>query len=226
NLMRMNVKAWSVLSCAVAALSSSALAVPLAPGDQVNLSGTTSAESPWLGGVSLLADVFPFTITDSQGSPVFQGTFTCEPIRSAELGTLYIRYRLRDMQAIGNRAVARVDILGYGETQTNVDYSLTGLGDVGPSAAARSASGQQVTFFFDPLLFVSQDSRLFWAFTNATERTNTGQARITLNTGESVVIQGVCVPSLGTCPGDSNGDGVVNFADLNEVLSEFGEDCP
>ncbi len=29
-----------------------------------------------------------------------------------------------------------------------------------------------------------------------------------------------------TCPGDTTGDAVVNFADLNEVLSNFGQPCP
>ncbi|MGP1310190.1 MAG: dockerin type I domain-containing protein, partial [Phycisphaerales bacterium] len=28
---------------------------------------------------------------------------------------------------------------------------------------------------------------------------------------------------LGVCPGDSNGDGIVNFADLNAVLAAFGQ---
>jgi Ca2+-binding EF-hand superfamily protein len=27
-------------------------------------------------------------------------------------------------------------------------------------------------------------------------------------------------------PGDLNGDGVVNFSDLNEILSAFGSACP
>lgn len=30
-------------------------------------------------------------------------------------------------------------------------------------------------------------------------------------------------PPLPPCPGDSNADGVVNFADLNAVLSDFGQ---
>jgi hypothetical protein len=214
-------------ACIVAGLvmSGSALAVPLAPGEQTTLNGTTTSQTSWVAGESLGADDFPFTITDAQGSPVFQGTFTCEPIRSDELGTIRIRHIVRDMQAIGNRAVSRVDIVGFGTFQTNVDYSTSGLGDVGPSAASRSASGAQVSFFFNPLLFVSQDSRFFWVHTNATARSNTGQARITLNTGEFVIIQGVCVPALTDCPGDTNGDGVINFTDLNTVLTNFGEDC-
>lgn len=33
----------------------------------------------------------------------------------------------------------------------------------------------------------------------------------------------IVVESAGVCPGDTNGDGVVNFADLNTVLSQFGQ---
>ncbi|MBX3353874.1 MAG: hypothetical protein KF684_13155 [Phycisphaeraceae bacterium] len=32
--------------------------------------------------------------------------------------------------------------------------------------------------------------------------------------------------SAGDCPGDTNGDGAINFADLNTVLSNFGTACP
>ena len=33
----------------------------------------------------------------------------------------------------------------------------------------------------------------------------------------------VWVPPATKCPGDTNGDNIVNFADLNEVLSAFGQ---
>jgi hypothetical protein len=36
----------------------------------------------------------------------------------------------------------------------------------------------------------------------------------------------ICAAALGPCPGDAKGDGVVNFADVNEVFSNFGAICP
>jgi hypothetical protein len=223
---RLNVSALMAVSCAAAAVCGSALAVPLAPGEQVNLNGTTSGQVSWLpGGVIGPTASLPFEIVDSQGGPVFQGTVTSDSVLSNELGTFRIDTRLKDMQAIGNRAVSRVDLVGFGPLQTNVNYSTSGLGDVGPSAASRTASGEQVSFFFNPFLFVSQDSYFFWIHTNAPAYRTDGQLRITLNTGESVVVTGVRVPVLTDCPADTNGDGVVNFTDLNAVLSDFGEDC-
>jgi hypothetical protein len=207
-------------------MSGSALAAPLPPGGAVSLSGTTSLQTSWLAGTNTGGTVIiPFTIT-SGGSPVFQGTFTSSASVSDELGTILVRYRVRDMQAIGNRSVRRVEIAGFGGLQTNVEYSTDGLGDVGPSAASRTASGVRIDFTFDPLLLVSQDSYFFWAWSNGTAFTDAGQARIVLNTGESVILTGVRVPALTDCPSDTNGDGVVNFTDLNGVLSDFGENCP
>jgi hypothetical protein len=40
-----------------------------------------------------------------------------------------------------------------------------------------------------------------------------------------VIIAGVYLPSLTNCPGDTNGDNIVNFADLNTVLTNYGEEC-
>lgn len=36
----------------------------------------------------------------------------------------------------------------------------------------------------------------------------------------------LCVGYLGSCPSDTNGDGFVNFADLNSVISAFNTPCP
>jgi hypothetical protein len=215
------------MSCAAVAVCGSALAVPLAPGGQVTLGGTTTLENSWIAGMnqSGTESVF-FTITDAQGGPVFQGTFTSQVTRSTALETMRVIYRLRDMQAIGNRAVSSVEIAGYSGFLTNVDFSHDSLGDVGPSAASRSASGGMLNFVFSPVLVVSQDSHFFWAHTDAVDYALSGQARITLNTGESVVIGDVYVPRTDVgCAGDVNLTGAVNFTDLNEVLSAFGSDC-
>ena len=49
-----------------------------------------------------------------------------------------------------------------------------------------------------------------------------------LNPGQpnDVSVRGIAVVTLGdfarSCPADANGDGVINFADLNVILSNFG----
>ncbi len=226
--MRTSSRVWRAAPCALAAVvCASAHAVPLDPGGQATLGGTTSAADSWLAGPIQTGNMdVPFTITDAQGGPVFQGTFTSRVVRSDELETVRVQYRVRQMQAIGNRAVSRVEIAGYSGFLTNVDYSHDTVGDVGPSAASRSASGGMLTFVFSPVLVVTQDSHYFWAHTDAVDYDLGGQARITLNTGESVVIGNVYVPHSDVgCPGDVNFTGTVNFSDLNEVLSAFGSDC-
>lgn len=218
--------------CALAgviATATTALAVPAHPGDVVNLNGTTSAAEPWLAGSAVdSVNEIPFTVVDAGGSPIFQGVFTSEPSASDILGTIRIRYRLRDMQAIGARRVVRVEILGFAGFQTNVDYRTDGVGDLGPNLASRTnGDGAQVSFLFaNPFLTPNLDSRYFHVHTNATLFREIGLARIVLNTNESVIVGGVHIPAHSDCPGDVNGDGVINFTDLNTVLSEFGENCP
>ncbi len=211
---------------ALGTLCGSALAAPLQQGETVNLFGKTSAASNWLAGTAVTAtQQFPFTVTDSGGAPVYQGTLTARVIRSTVTQTVRIDYRIRDMQAIGNRAVESIAISAFVNTMTtNADYSEDSPGDVGPSSAFRSIG--LVVFEFDPLLFASQDSHSFWVHTNARHFNTSGGCRITLNTGEFVVITtGIYSPTNVDCPGDSNGDGAVNFGDLNTVLSNFGEEC-
>ncbi len=226
--MRFRPITRSVLSVAALSVSGAALAVPAHPGDVVNLNGTTSAAEPWLGGPAVdSVNAVPFTVLSAGGSPVFQGTFTSEPGRSDIMGTIRIRYRLRDMEAVGDRRVFRVEILGFAGLQTNVDYRTDGVGDIGPNLASRTnGDGAQMNFIFsNPLLTPDLDSHYFHVFSNGASHNLQGLARIVLNTGESVIIAGVYLPSLTDCPGDTNGDGIVNFADLNTVLTNFGEEC-
>ena len=54
-----------------------------------------------------------------------------------------------------------------------------------------------------------------------------GRIVVRLTTGERHIVEGVLAPALPpSCPGDTNRDGAVNFADLNTVLTNFGQNCP
>jgi hypothetical protein len=224
----MNVKAWSVVACAVAGIGGSALADPLPPGDSVQLGGTTTSQTPWLAGVNSTGTAtVQFEVRDAGNNPVFQGTLQSSAAVSNDLGTLTFRYRIVNTQAVGDRRVSRVDFGGYKGFQTNVNYSTDSLGSIGPDEAARTANGAQVAFFFaDSILPAEVDSRSFWVHTDASSIAFNGQAAITLNTGESVVIGGLRYPvRIPDCPGDANGDGIINFTDLNAVLTNFGDGC-
>ena len=217
--------------CALAGLTAAtpAGAAPIQPGQQIDLVGTTLVEFPWYEGPAQDATTFvPFLVEDDQDNPVFQGVITSIPARSDSMGTLRFRYRVQDMQAVGNRRITRVDLLGYEGFQTNVEYRTDGLGTIGPSMALRSGgAGSSVGFIYaSPILLPDSDARFFHVHTDATHFHNEVLARITLNTGETVIVGGLHGPSLSDCPSDTNGDGVINFTDLNTVLSTFGEDCP
>jgi hypothetical protein len=47
-----------------------------------------------------------------------------------------------------------------------------------------------------------------------------------LESGSAFVFRSVRLPAASICPGDLNGDNLVNFSDLNGVLSNFGQSCP
>jgi hypothetical protein len=216
--------------CALAGViaTSPAGAEPIQPGDQIPLVGATVAQYPWFGGPAQTATTFvPFLVEDDQDNPVFQGVITSIPSRSDEMGTLRFSYRVRDLQGVGGRRITRIDLLGYEGFQTFVEYRTDGSAGVGPNSAVRAANGSSVGFLFgNPLLLPGDQSRFFFVHTDATHFREDVLARITLNTGETVIVGGLHGPSLSDCPGDTNGDGVINFTDLNTVLSTFGEDCP
>ena len=111
--------------------------------------------------------------------------------------------------------------------QTFVEFRDDGAAGSGPNIAVRSDDADRVGFLFtNPFLFPGDQSRFFFVFTEATHYRENVVARITLNTGETVMVGGLHGPSGASCPGDTNHDGVINFTDLNSVLSVFGEGCP
>ena len=229
--MRTNlVKNLSVILCAAVAVSGSALALPIHAGDVLNLNGTTVAAEPWLSGPSVDAATFTvFAVFDNGGHPVFVGEFLSQPFRSNTFGTIKINYELRNFQGVvGDRRVVRLEVFGYAGLQANVEYRADSTGDVGPNLVSRTnGDGGQISFIYaNPPLLTHLDSFGLHIQTNATFFHEQGFARVVLNTGESAIIGNVHVPTLSSCPGDTNGDGIVNFTDLNTVLSTFGENCP
>lgn len=208
---------------ALTTLSMGASADVLAPGSSVSLGGTTVIASPWLQGVSPGGTTRSFSITGSGGEVVFSGTLLVSYRDTDPFGYRHGVYRVQNTTAFGPRWIVRIEFDGFGDGDLDVEYRTDAAAGVIPHTAARSADGDTVSFFFSGNLGAGATSQFFYIFTGAPELDFTGTARITLNTGEVAMVTGLPVPA--SCNGDTNGDGVVNFVDLNDVLTNYAEDC-
>jgi hypothetical protein len=211
----------------IAALSTPSLADVLDPGTSISLGGTTVTASPWLQGVSPGGTTRSFTITGPGGAVVFSGTLLVSFRDTVPFGYRHGVYRVQNLTGSGPRWIASIEFEGFAGADIDVEHRTDAAAGAIPRTAARSADGDAVSFFFTGDLTAGATSQFFYIFTGAPTVANTGTARITLNTGESATVTGLPVPApLVACEGDTNGDGVINFTDLNGVLTNFGESCP
>jgi hypothetical protein len=216
----------AAVAISLASLSTSALADILEPGASISLGGTTVTASPWLQGVSPGGTTRSFTITGPGGAVVFSGTLLVSFVDSVPFGRRFSNYRVQSTSGVAGRIISKIEFGGFGTSPIDVEYRTDFAPALAPNAAFRNAEGDTVTFQFAGLP-AGVTSQFFYIFTGAPTVANTGTARIVLNTGESATVTGLPVPApLVACEGDTNGDGVINFTDLNGVLTNFGEDCP
>lgn len=211
-----------------AGMTATAWAVPLPPGsNNVPLAGTTAAAEPDLASVNIASVVRPFEIFSGGGALLFRGQLAATVSRSINTGTLIFSYRILNTQGGLNGVVARVEAESFAGFAVDANWRADGLGMSPPNQADRSGSGSVINYeFLTPPLFSGSTSRFFYAFTDATEFNTDGLATIYLSSGEFATVR-VFAPGAPceTCRGDVNGDGVVNFQDLNEVLTNFGAEC-
>lgn len=210
-----------------AVLGSSALADTVAPGASVTLGGTTPTLSPWLQGVSPGGTTRFFEVRDASNAVVFSGTLLVSYVDANPFGRRYANYRFQGTSGVAGRAISKVEFSGWGVNTVDTEYRSDFAPAPAPGAAERSPDGDTLTLTFGAPLAPTQTSQFFYIFTGAPTVASTGSARIVLNTGESAMVSGLPVPApLVACDGDTNGDGVINFTDLNGVLTNFGEICP
>jgi hypothetical protein len=145
-------------------------ATPLGKGQTVSLEGTTTAERPELAGVVLRDKLIDFEIRDAAGNLIFKGRLQDRVVRSKVSGALSFYLFIRDTRQDLPGVIATVTRGNFANFSTDVEFSVDGLGHIGPKEADRNADGGDITFHFEEgRLHAGNDSRFFFILTEATE---------------------------------------------------------
>lgn len=165
--------------------------VNLAPGSGTGLTGVTAATNPETAGVIPTGGDFSqsFQIFNAGNSLLFEGVLQSRVVISDVTGTILFGLRIRDTVGGLNGIISNVEYSGFAGWATNVEWREDGLGDDGPSRAERSLDGDTLNYLFGFGPLVGPDeSKLFFALTDATNYALVGTATIFLTTGESTTL--------------------------------------
>jgi hypothetical protein len=193
--MKKHILSFIFFSTTLIGLAASA-SVNLPHGATVAVPGATaSAEIDLAGGV-VVDNLIPFKIVTSGGAVLYQGNLQNRVVRSTSTGQLHFYYRIRDTAAGLSGKVLGVSTQNFRvPPRIATSYRVDGLGTVAPVSATRSANGAQVIFRFPAqgqgMLIAGQSSKFFELKTTAKNYNKDGLTRITLTTGESVVLKTV-----------------------------------
>jgi hypothetical protein len=230
----MNARVHFGIVATLGLIGSSATAVVINPGQTSLVTGTTITQATWLNGPSPGASFHPVIVVDQADNVIYSCNLLISLRVTVPFAQPALSYRIQNTWAQDpSRRIVSVSFSGYKDLLVDAEFRTDIPGQAEPKRVSRSADGDTLTFEFEsPIEGGISESRFFFAFTNAVELVYDGTATVTLQTGESQTITDLPRPKFGgalpppTCEGDSNGDGVINFADLNGVLTNFGEDCP
>lgn len=194
--------------CAAAIVASS-FAAPahaglanLVPGAGVEVNGITSGSHPELAGSGAEPDlVQSFQIFHMGGALLYEAKLLSRVTLSNVNDTLF--FTLRIFEPVGgglNGIIASVEYTDFAGWTTDVEWRTDSLGIVGPSRVERSAGdGDTLRYLFGNQIAPDQESRAFFAMTNATEAAVVGTATIILTTGESASLSVYApIPSPGS----------------------------
>lgn len=162
--------------------------VNLAPGGATALNGVTVASNPETGGTIPVGGDFTqgFQILGAGDTLLFQGVLQSRVQVSDVTNTIIFSLRIRDTVGGLNGIISNVEYSGFAGWQTNVEWRDDSLGDDGPSRAERSIDGDTLDYLFGFGPLVGPDeSKFFFALTDATNYDLVGTATIFLTTGES-----------------------------------------
>jgi hypothetical protein len=131
-----------------ATLAASSRAAVIEPGGLVDVSFTSLAERPDLGGQVIASQKIPITLRASDGSAVYSLSILNEVIRNSPADTLSFSYRIMndDGSVLG---IDRVDANSFRGFSSDVAALLDGGGQTAPPLALRGDDGARVIFDFD-----------------------------------------------------------------------------
>ncbi|MFK7760211.1 MAG: PEP-CTERM sorting domain-containing protein [Phycisphaerales bacterium] len=153
-------------------------------GESADLFGITAAEDMSLVGTAndFSQDI---SIFDAAGN-LFEARFQSRAITRFDTGQIDFAWRISGIEDLAGQ-VASVVVNGHEAWSVGVEYRIDGLGDVGPTSAFRTEDGDSVGFNFDdPAVGFENESKFFFARSDASDFAMTGTARITLVTGQFI----------------------------------------
>ena len=179
---------------ALAVLAPPAAAVDLFPGGVVALPGSLTS-----GGLVIRDENIDFVILDAGDMILFAGVVQDRVVLRGD-GKLIFSKRIKDTLVDTTGEVVAASVTDYDVFATDVDYDRSSPGFHVPGQATRSGDGVQITYSFalDPI-HETEDSKFFYAETDAEEYTVTGSMTISVATGESTTIT-VASPVLDSTP--------------------------
>jgi MYXO-CTERM domain-containing protein len=180
-----------IMACSSAAFAGAV--VDLAPSQFTGgLSGIMNTQMSELIGVTQADSYHEFAIYAGQGrgeAALYEGTLMTRVVRSNETGNLTFNYRVMSPNAQLSGSISHIEVGGFDGFNTRVEFrnELTSPGIEGPESAQRSVDGDILDFTFDTGLATADDSRFFFAMTDAVSYyENAALATIYLQSGESV----------------------------------------
>jgi hypothetical protein len=174
--------------------ASSATAVNLPPGGAVGLPGTFTS-----GGTIIRDQDIPFEVLASDGTLLFGGVVQDRVVERAD-GLLIFSKRIKETVVDTEVGVVNVWVTDYTDRTTDVDWDPSSPGQKFPPAATRSGDGSLINYdFANNPIFESEESKFFYAETDAEEFTINGSMTIVVETGESTTIT-VASPAVDDTP--------------------------
>lgn len=160
--------------------------VNLAPGGATGLNGVTFASNPEIGGAIVGDLVIPFTIVGAGDELLYEAELKSRVVVSGVTSTLYFALSIEETTPGLNGIVSDVVYSGFEDWQTQVEWKDDAPGDVGPTRAERSiGGGNTIKYLFGDSFISPEESKPFFALTDATQYDLVGTAEVFLTTGES-----------------------------------------
>ena len=148
-------------------------------------------------------DSFQIQSSNDQ-SLLYEANFLTRVVRSAETGELHMNYRILNSNDSLDGQISHVEVTGFEGWMTRVEYrnGSGSAGVQGPIDAMRGATGDMLMFDFGEQLATAEDSRFFFAMTNAMEYENDiATATVYLTSGESASFSVAGVSGVVPAPG-------------------------